>query len=286
MINCFNIVVLFITSVMATDTCTNRYGFDVDNPGVSCADIYDNNPASHGNSGYYIVKTDHTLTVYCDMELECGGHRGGWMRVADYDMTRGDECPKGWDKVTANRIDVCRPPSDSVGCYPTMFSVHNVSYGRICGKVEGYQKGATDGFREASIDSVYVDGISITIGNPRKHVWTYAAGLSDDHKHSQADNCPCAKYPGRAPPAFVGNHYYCESGNTGPYNLATFHTDDPLWDGSGCLSGNNCCTNTDQPWFFRQMVMRRHDDIEARMCSDQGFPDESAVVVKIQLYVQ
>ena len=286
MINCFNIVVLFITSVMATDTCTNRYGFDVDNPGVSCADIYDNNPTSHGNSGYYIVKTDRTLTVYCDMELECGGHREGWMKVADYDMTRGDDCPKGWDKVTANRIDVCRPPSDSVGCYPTMFSVHNVSYGRICGKVEGYQKGATDGLREASIDSIYVDGISITIGNPRKHVWTYAAGLSDDHKQNQADNCPCAKYPGRAPPAFVGNHYYCESGNTGPYNLATFHTDDPLWDGSGCLSGNNCCTNTDQPWFFRQMVMRRHDDIEARMCSDQGFPDENAVVEKIQLYVQ
>ena len=286
MINCFNIVVLFITSVMATDTCTNRYGFDVDNPGVSCADIYDNNPTSHGNSGYYIVKTDHTLTVYCDMELECGGHRGGWMKVADYDMTRGDDCPKGWNKVTANRINVCRPPSDSVGCYPTMFSVHNVSYGRICGKVEGYQKGATDGLREASIDSIYVDGISITIGNPRKHVWTYAAGLSDDYKHSQADNCPCAKYPGRAPPAFVGNHYYCESGNTGPYNLATFHTDDPLWDGSGCLSSNNCCTNTDQPWFFRQMVMRRHDDIEARTCSDQGFPDESAVVEKIQLYVQ
>ena len=56
MINCFNIVVLFITSVMATDTCTNRYGFDVDNPGVSCADIYDNNPASHGNSVIILSK--------------------------------------------------------------------------------------------------------------------------------------------------------------------------------------------------------------------------------------
>ena len=208
------------------------------------------------------------------------------MKVADHDMTRGDDCPKGWNKVTANRIDLCRPPSDSVGCYPTVFSVYNVSYGRICGKVEGYQKGATDGLREASIDSIYVDGISITIGNPRKHVWTYAAGLSDDHKHSHADNCPCAKYPGRAPPAFVGNHYYCESGNTGPYELATFYTADPLWDGSGCLSGNNCCTNTDQPWFFCQMVMKRHDDIEARMCSDQGFPDEGAVVQRLQLYVQ
>ena len=53
------------------DTCS-RYGFDADYPGVSCADIC---PASHGKqSGYYIVKTG---TVYCDMELECGGHKGG-----------------------------------------------------------------------------------------------------------------------------------------------------------------------------------------------------------------
>ena len=65
-------VMLYSSSVMATqqinDTCT-KYGFNVDNPGVSCADIYDNNPASHGKSGYYIVKTDHIYTVYCDMEL-------------------------------------------------------------------------------------------------------------------------------------------------------------------------------------------------------------------------
>ena len=27
-----------------------------------------------------------------------------------------------------------------------------------------------------SIDGIYVDGISISLGSPRKHVWTYAAG--------------------------------------------------------------------------------------------------------------
>ena len=32
-----------------------------------------------------------------------------------------------------------------------------------------------------SIDGVYVDSISITIGSPRRHVWTYAVGISDDH---------------------------------------------------------------------------------------------------------
>ena len=291
--DCYLIVaILFSLSVAleASNICTSRdrYGVDVNNPGVSCADIYDNNPATRGKSGYYIVKTNdcQVHTAFCDMELECGGHKGGWMKVADHDISKGDDCPKGWSKTKANSIDVCRPPSDNVGCYSTLFSVHNISYNKICGKIEGYQKGATDGLRESSIDSTYVDGISITLGSPRKHVWTYAAGLSDDYKGNHADNCPCAKHGGRAAPVFVGNHYYCESGNTGPYEIPSYYTNDPLWDGNGCLAGNNCCANTDQPWFFRQMVVERQDDIEARMCADQGFKDEGAVVKQIQLYVQ
>ena len=94
-----------------------RYGFDIDNPGASCADILDNNPVSHGKSDYYAIKTDQIHTVYCDMELECGGHRGGWMKVADYDTSRGDDCPIGWIKTTANNIDMCRSSSNSAGCY-------------------------------------------------------------------------------------------------------------------------------------------------------------------------
>ena len=42
------------------------------------------------------------------------------------------------------------------------------------------------------INGVYVDGISITSGNPRNHVWTYAVGLSDDGNNTHA-NYPCAK---------------------------------------------------------------------------------------------
>ena len=75
-------VLLCSSSIMAVEqnsTCA-RYGFDIDNPGASCADIFDNNPASHGKSDYYVIKTDRIHTVYCDMELECGGQRGGWMK--------------------------------------------------------------------------------------------------------------------------------------------------------------------------------------------------------------
>ena len=135
------------------------------------------------------------------------------------------------------------------------------------------------------VDSSYVDGISVTLGSTRKHVWTYAIGLSDDSSFNNQSNCPCAMHPGRSPPAFVDSHYYCESGNTGGYVHSQYHTEDPLWDGSRCSSNNNCCANADQPWFFRQLVMKRQDDIEARLCTSHGFDDEGVSVEQIQLYV-
>ena len=260
------------------------------NPGKSCADIYQINKATRGVSNDYWVNTTTGIhQVYCDMELECGGYKGGWMRIADYDTGRGDDCPSGWNKITANGIAVCRSPSDRAGCYPTTFSVQNVGFNKICGKIKGYQKGSPDAFNPwssfPSLDNGYVDGISVTVGNPRNHVWTYAAGLSDDYNYD-VHNCPCARYRGRTPPSFVGDHYYCESGNTGQLNISQYHTEDPLWDGAGCLVNNNCCTNINQPWFFRQLFTSRQDDIEARLCTNQVFADEAILVEQIQFYVQ
>ena len=37
----------------------------------------------------------------------------------------------------------------------------------------------------------------------------FAVGISENL--NTQDNCPCTQYPGRAPPSFVGNNYYCES---------------------------------------------------------------------------
>ena len=71
-------VILGTSLVMAqNDTCT-RYGFDIDLPGASCADIYNKNPTSHGRSGYYVLKTDRLFFACCDMKLDCGGTKGGW----------------------------------------------------------------------------------------------------------------------------------------------------------------------------------------------------------------
>ena len=56
--------------------------------------------------------------------------------------------------------------------------------------------------------------------------------------------------------------------------------------GAGCLVNNNCCANVNQPWFFRQLVTTRQDDIEARLCTQIGFENEAILVEQIQLYVQ
>jgi len=38
-----------------------------------------------------------------------------------------------------------------------------------------------DGLSKFSIDEPYLDGISITYGSPRKHIWSCATGLSEDN---------------------------------------------------------------------------------------------------------
>ena len=174
---------------MCSSTC-NRLGTSQANPGKSCGDIYKTNKVSRGVSGDYWIETSTGVhQVYCDMGLECGGHKGGWMRIADLDTSRGDECPTGWSKVNTPdnnpmhpSLSVCQSPTDTAGCFPTIFSVYNVNYFKICGKARGYQRGTTDAFDTSSksINNPYVDSLSIILGNPRKHVWTYASGNSDN----------------------------------------------------------------------------------------------------------
>ena len=116
-----------------------------------------------------------------------------------------------------------------------------------------------------SLDGVYVDGISITSGNPHKHVWTYAVGLGNQHRFAHA-NCPCAIYPGPNPPAFVGNHYYYESGNKEMVNGV--YINDPLWDGGGCKAEESCCYVAGMPWFLCQFPITINGDTEVRICYD------------------
>ena len=264
-------------------------------PGKSCAEIYQINKASRGVSGIYWINTTSGLyQVNCDMELECGGHKGGWTTIVKLDTSKGDACPSGWTNITTPGTSpkaVCRSGNDAGGCYSAIFTTYNITFNKICGQAKGYQKGVTKGFWSTVVDTKsindhYVDGLSITLGNPRKHVWTYAIGLLDD-VHDPNHNCPCAATPGPDPPAFVGDHYYCESGDTGTYDSNEYYTSDMLWDGYGCHhADNNCCTNPDMPWFFRQFSHPMHDYVEARICNRNGFNTHDTLVESTELYIQ
>ena len=226
----------------------------------------------------------------------CDG-KGGWTRVAYLNMTEsGATCPPGLTLQEYNNIlhGVCgRPSSHSLGgCNSTIFSTFGINYYKVCGKVRGYQYGSCDAFypQNAGIDSYYVDGVSITYGqNPRKHIWTYACGLSEHRV--DASGCPCnTGYSGgrNVTSSFIGNHYYCESGhNLGKKWTNVLYTNDPLWDGKNCDSNEaSCCTNSKMPWFYRVLDDMTQNDIELRVCGDYGIPDEDTPLDIIEIYVR
>jgi len=157
-----------------------------------------------------------------------------------------------------------------------------------CGRARGYQKGLAVSFtsyqqNRQTIDGYYVDGLSITHGNPRRHIWTFANGLYDNQAHPL--NCPCASGSSYPSPPFVGANYYCESGTTNNYARSAYYFNDPLWDGFGCIT-SNCCDNPTQPWFYRQLNETTADDIEARLCMHNGFSIGSTLIDQLELYIQ
>ena len=156
----------------------------------------------------------------------CGA--GEWIRIAYLNMKDPSQtCPSAWRENTTNGVRVCgRPPSSDDMCHGTFYSTGR-TYTKVCGRVIGYQIGHPDAFHSSdSINSAYVEGVSITHGSPRAHIWTYAADTSET-----SNVCPCDSGSSRNPPSFVGNNYYCESGNKNSSTINYFlYADDPLWD--------------------------------------------------------
>ena len=229
---------------------------------------------------------------HIEFALNCGP--GQWFRVAHLNMSDpSQQCPSAWRQYNANGVRACgRPVTSDGSCPGASVSVAHHQYSRVCGRAIGYQIGSTDAFGHLALhqplDSYYVYGVSITHGTPRNHIWTYAAGVSEGRYRHQRDNCPCSNpnHPDNAyPPSFVGDNYYCESGNpaeTFEYNH--IYTEDRLWDGHQC-EGECCSNGKSPPWFSVELPNPTTDNIEVRICSGEGNKDETLVQL-IELYVQ
>ena len=146
------------------------------------------------------------------METLCG-KGGGWRRIASLNMTDPDEkCPSQFRTYSSGGVRACgRPVTNSGGsCFGITFPLKDMKYSQVCGKVIGYQHGTTDGaaafHSSKDINSPYIDGISLTHGNPRKHIWSLLSGYSD----IAGSDCPCDSDTPYPVPSFVGSHYYCK----------------------------------------------------------------------------
>ncbi len=264
--------------------CSSTLGREPHTPAMSCRDIVDCNPLVL--SGLYWLKAPNIIKkAFCDLETKhCG--TTGWMRVVYLNMTeRGASCPTSLRQINTP-AKLCGRYT-APGCSSATYPVDGIRYSKVCGQARGYQYYNTDAFQPSTndINSHYVDGVSITYGNPRRHIWTYASGLSDNLNYKNVPNCPCAKYPGSSPPAFVGLDYTCESGNTGVYENRMY-LEDPLWDGDGCGPGNSCCAQAGMPWFCRTLPQEVIEDVEVRICADEVISSEEIYVEQLKVYVQ
>ena len=211
------------------------------------------------------------------------------MRAAYIDMTDpANTCPENLTYTLQSSTRMCSSSHTTAGCTSVTFPAHGVPYTKVCGRARGYQYASTDGFYSSqfggqmTIEGYYVDGLSVTHGQPRNHVWTFAAGLSKDNNYPN-NNCPCAPYPGPAAPPFVGEDFFCESGNTGPWTFQ-WYLDDPLWDSQGCASGSTCC-DRGGPWFTTTLSQEVSDDIEVRWCFGESSNNEDIGVEQLDIYV-
>ena len=144
-------------------------GKTADYPATSCKDLYDTYYASSGY--YWIGEIGSAVRVYCNMSLTCGNLTGGWMRVANIDMTNiSQNCPSGLSLISSPKR-VCDIPN--YGCVSNLFNVNKAQYSHICGRIIAYQKNPPAAFYYHSngIDGNYVYGMSLTHGKPHANTF-------------------------------------------------------------------------------------------------------------------
>ena len=226
-----------------------------------------------------LKQSEHNIMSKVTKELDmthpgvhtCGG-TGGWTRVVYLDMTDPNtNCPSGWYHTEYVKRTCGVVNTGGLTCDSAIFPVSGGAYTSVCGTIRAYQYNITGGFeayddrRVTTIDGAYVSGVSLTHGSPRQHIWTFAAGISEDQAYYYKAKCPCDTSRDINIPSFVGGDYFCESGVNSGYSYG-FQPYDPLWDGKNCTRNSTCCSFNNPPCFTKQLLKATTDDIEVRLC--------------------
>ena len=203
-------------------------------------------------------------------------------------------------------IRTCRRSTDGASCDSVFISSLDIQYTEICGRVVGYQYASIDAIQSPDssyrkdINKYYVDGVSITRGTPRQHVWTFIASLNQIGAFDYSAQCPCHAGCGGnicSPQwvrvqSFIGNDWYCESGNhdRDTWNGKSYMSD-PLWDGNDCLPDEYACCaqktgQPPQPWFHKVITGGTKDHLEIRICADEDKGNEGVLVTTYELYIK
>ncbi len=205
-------------------------------------------------------------------------------RVMVYEMNPGmGTCPDGADYTT--EIDGCifyRQGIQTVSVPVTTVA----EYTEVWGRARGRQQITPDAFAPyfgtmATLDDVYVDGISITTGTTtRQHVYTLGAGLHVQEGSGNA--CPCDG--GRGAPPFIGEDWTCETGN----NMAMYDFDpdfepDVLWDDDS-LGGSACTPLGPGGEFHVTLASPASGPLEIRFMKDTS--DDAYAVTELVLWVR
>lgn len=234
------------------------------------------------------------LRTSIDVSQYCGG--GTWTQIVYINMTdASQQCP-GTFREYSSPVRTCGRRTGPASCDSATFSVNGAQYSRICGRVIAYQVGSPSAFWPflnnrsggTSIDGYYLDGISITHGSPRQHIWSFAATPSETYR-GRNDLCPCSNtgITSSNPPSFIGNDYFCETGDPGTCcRSGHFFAGDPLFDGQGCGSTSTCCSFNRPPWFLKELLTTTTDSLEVRVCSDEPTSHDDVPFQILELYIQ
>ena len=247
-------------------------------------------PDSHMNA----IRTDiaDTVSDVLAEKLACGG--SGWRRVAFLNMTNPNQttCPDPWRLYDQNTLRLCgRRVVNYASCDSVIYyNTGGQAYTQVCGRITGYQYGSPDASIHHyhtptpgnEINEPYLDGVSVTYGNPRKHLWSFQ-GTSNPW------NCCDERHKNNSQALqFIGNNSFCDNGN--PNNEQSgnvLFTEDPLWEGyTRCATSATCCTTHSGPWFYTTLPLPTIRYIELRICSDQSTNNEDTPLELIEIYVK